>query len=490
MAEITSDVFDIFHPTPVPLRELSAIVISLEIWRCEMNKYRSSGLLKDFCPSGQSISSKTMIPDLPSVIYPMIDTYIERFALSMNDWLWRHHLTVFHHYYYYKNSILYYFEDFVCDYNGTIDYERTSERMTHCDRFDIHQKFLIACTYCLEDDIVRIWPALGLKKTDLLYKRYYENQQFAYWIDFLENHIKKTDPTIEEWVLSDFTPHSRSSLEYFWNLTSSENCLRAAIELCVYDLPLLVRFILPKLDDQQLNEFLHTNGCELLYALLKRSCYDGEFVLSAWIWVKNMLNEIDFTNLIVKVMQSEVRGYCEVSELHQDGCTWFVDEHEDDRREIDDVLQLCIEIWNTAAENLKSSAVTDITSNTRLFKDIFTWLERPPTSGEFKLSLTVLAYATYEQRNAFWHNCWNDLIIEAWGEGLHEIMRLCLRDEDEITQFKTNVMANDEKVLGFCGTLLDASSFDKLNDFVRFLFPEMQAAVNFKRIIGYYDYYD
>ncbi|XP_065225120.1 uncharacterized protein LOC135848945 [Planococcus citri] len=481
MAEITSDVFDIFHPTPVSLRELSAIVISLEIWRCEINKYRSRNTLNEFHPSGELISSKTLIRDLPPIIYHMIDKYVEIFGDSMKDWLWRHHRAVFKFHYNSQNSVLEYFEDFVCDYDGTIDYEKTAERMMQCDQFEVHQKFLIACTYCFKKDILRIWP-LRLKKTDSLYRSYSENPQFQYWINFLEYHIRFTYSTILEWMSYKFMPLSRSFLEYFWNIVSSEKRLRIAINLCINDLPSLVRFILPKLDDQQLNEFLHENGCELLYVLLKKSCCDEEVILSTWICVKNMMNEIAFSNLIVKMMQAELRNGYVTSKLHLDGCSWFADSCRDDRRDIDDFVQLCIEIWNTAAKNLKRSAVRDIASNNELFKDR-RYLDVSPTPRELKFSLAVLSHATYEQRNAFWYNCWQYLITETWGEGLHKIMRLCLRDEDEITQFKKNVIANDESVLFACSESFNQTYFDEVNDFLRFLLPEEEAARNFKQKI-------
>ncbi|XP_065224887.1 uncharacterized protein LOC135848794 isoform X1 [Planococcus citri] len=485
MAEITSDVFDIFHPTPVALRELSAIAISLEIWRCEINKYRSSNTLNEFRPFGDpTISSKTLIRDLPSIIYRMIDKYAKIFGDSINYWLWRHHTAVFHFHYGNENSVLEYFEDFVCDYDGTIDYERTAKRMMQCDRFDVHQKFLIACTYCFKDDIIRIWP-FGLEKTDSLYERYSENSRFTYWIDFIGNDIKITEPPIEECMFDEFMSHNRSSLEYFWNLVSSENRLRKAIELFIADLPSFVRFILPKLDDQQLTGFLHKAGCELLYALLKNSCYDEEVALSTWIYVKNAMNEIAFTNLIMKVVQSEVRGSCVSSVLDVDDYDYdWPDEHcVDGRRDLDRFVQLCLEIWNTAGENLKRSAVRDITSNDRLFVDIFFCIGYPPISREFKFLFAVLSHATYEQKNAFWHNCWQYLITKTWVEDLDKIMRLCFRDEDEIFQFKKNIMADDEEALDYCSTLLTLAYFEELNQFAKFLLPEMQAARNFKQKI-------
>ncbi|XP_065221492.1 uncharacterized protein LOC135846368 [Planococcus citri] len=488
MAEITSDMFDIFHPTPAPLRDLSAIVISLEIWRYEINKYRSSNTLKEFRPSGELISLRTviriLIPDLPFVIYRMIDKYVKIFGQSMDIWLMRHSITVFHVRNDHQNSVLEHFEDFVCDYDGTIHYERTAKRMMQCDRFDVHQKFLIACTYCFKDDIIRIWP-LELKKTDSLYKKYSENPQFVYWIKFLENDIKITEPPIEELMFDKFMPHNRPSLEYFWNLIPSENRLRKAIDLFLTDLHSFIRFILPKLDDQQLIEFLRENGCELLYALLKQSCYNEKVIRSTWFYVKHAMNEINFTNLIVKMIRSEVLGYVS-SGFEQDDYNLALGKlFSRDSRDLEHFLQLCFEIWNTAAEDLKSSVVRDITSNNRLFNDIelLLYVVFPPSSREVKFLLAILSQATYEQRNAFWHNCWQYLINKTRLEDLDKIMRLCLRDEDEIIEFKKNIMTDNENALHFCCTLLTLTYFDELNRVVEFLLPEIQAARNFKQRI-------
>ncbi|XP_065221495.1 uncharacterized protein LOC135846369 isoform X1 [Planococcus citri] len=480
MAEITFGVYDLFNPSPVSLKQLSVIVVSLEVWRREINKYRSSRSLKKFCPSGASISSKTIIPNLPSAIYSTIDYYVKKLGHSMSRWLQSHHDEIFCYHYNRDTRVLEYFEDFVCDYDGTIHYARTAQRTMNCDRFNVNQKFLIACTYCFEDDIRRIWPALGLKKTDSLYERYSKNLRFAYWINFLENYIKITEPPIEELMFDEFMSRNRTSLEYFWNLIPLENRLRKAIDLYIDDYSSFVRFILPKLDGQQLNEFLYENGCDFLYTMLKNSCFNEDVVLSTWSYVKNSMNEIAFTNLIVKMIQSEVTGVYLSSELDDEYYNWMMEEYVIDNRVPDNFLQLCFEIWDTAAEDLKRWAVADIASNNTLFEVIFNVDVPLPTSREFKFLLAVLSYATYEQRNAFWHNCWRYLIHKTRVEDLDKIMRLCLRDEDEITQFKKN-MANDINVIDVCSTLLTAAYFDELNKFLRFLLPEMQATRNFKQ---------
>ncbi|XP_065224900.1 uncharacterized protein LOC135848801 isoform X2 [Planococcus citri] len=470
MAEITSDVFDIFHPTPVPLRELSAIVISLEIWRCEMNKHRSSDTLKEFSPSGELISLKTiLVPDLPSVIYPMIDKYVKIFGHSMNGWLQIHYRIVFHFHYGDENSVLEYFEDFVCDYDGSIHYERTAKRMMHCDRFDVHQKFLIASTYCFEDDIVRIWP-LGLKKTDSMYVNYSKNSHFKYWSYFLEN-VPMEDDVVEEVMFRDFMPLNGPSMKYFWNRVPPENRLQKAINVFARNLRSFVRYILPKLDHQQLDEFLMQDGCELMYALLKNAIYDEEVVLRTWAYVKNATNEIVFANLIAIILKCEFTGYCVRSKS----------ESNKDDRDLENFLNLCLEVWNSAPENLKRSAVEKIALNNALYDDFLFVIRLPPHWREFKFLLAILPYATYEKRNAFWHSGWHRLIYEIRGEDLHEIMKLCFQNDDEVTQFKKNVMANNNSVLDLCAFLLRDTYFNGLNDFVSFLLPEIQAARNFKQ---------
>ncbi|XP_065224894.1 uncharacterized protein LOC135848798 [Planococcus citri] len=453
MAEVTFGVFDILHPTPVPLRELSAIAISLEIWRCEINKYRSSNTLKEFRPSGELISLKTiLVPDLPSVIYPMIDKYVKIFGDSMKGWLWRHYGEVFEFGHDHKTSVLEYFEDFVCDYDGSIHGGRTAKRMMLCDQFDQGQRFLIACTYCFEDHIRQFYQLIS--RESILPSNSTGNLLF-YWIIVLKFHIATSLDLVDS-MLDYCMLRNGPSLEYFWNRVPPEQRLQKAIDLFMRGLRPFVRYILPKLNRQQLDEFLNEKGCELIYDLLTNSIYDEEFVLRTWAYVKNATNTIVFTNLVVKILQCEFMGFC-IS------------------------YPLCFEIWNSAPESLKRSTVEAIASNEKIYQDSPIMMRLPPLWREFKFMLAILSYATYEQRNAFWHNGWHRLIYKIRGEDLHAIMKLCFHNEDEITRFKENVMANHDSVLGLCGFLLQEMYLNDLNDFVNFLLPKIQPARNFKQ---------
>ncbi|XP_065224901.1 uncharacterized protein LOC135848802 [Planococcus citri] len=457
--EIGSDVFDILNPTPVPLRELSAIAISLEIWRCEINKYRSSDTLKEFRPSGELISLKTiLVPDLPSVIYPMIDKYVKIFGDSMEGWLERHYGRIFEFQYDHKTCILKYFEDFVCDYDGSIHYGRTAKRMMCCDRFDPNQKFLIACTYCFEDNIKQFYPLLS--NESILPKNSTAYRLLVYWTVVIETHDQAAN-SVAERMFDESMPHNGLYLEYFWNRIPPENRLQKAIDVFVRDLRSFVRYILPKLNRQQLDEFLNEKGCELMYTLLEKSIYDEEFVLRTWAYVQNAMSEIAFTNLLVKILQYEFMGFFTCYERPN-------------------FFHLCFEVWNSTPETLKRSAVEKIASTEKVYQDNI-MISYPPRWRELKFMLAILSYATYEQRNAFWRNGWHYLIFKIRGKDLHEIMKLCFQNEDEITEFKTNVMANNNVVLALCGILLDKAYFNDVNDVVCFLLPEIETARNFKQ---------
>ncbi|XP_065223628.1 uncharacterized protein LOC135847836 [Planococcus citri] len=457
MAEFTSQLYDILQPTPVSLKQLSAIVISAEIWRCEVDKYRSGNTLKEFRPSGKLISSKTtLIPDLPSVIYPMIDVYVKIFGDSMKGWLWRHYGEVFKFGYDHETSVLEYFEDFVCDYDGSIHYAKTAQRMMLCDRFDQGQIFLIACTYCFEDHIRQFYPVVSSES--ILPSNATDNLLLIYWKVVMETRIQASRSTVE--IMVDCCmPHSGLSLEYFWNRVPPEKRLQKAIDLFVSDLRSFVRYILPKLNRQQLDEFLKEKGCELMYALLENSTYDEEFVLRTWLHVRNAMSENVFTNLLVKILQIEFMGFFVSSEF----------------------FHLCFEIWNSAPESLKRLATKAIASNEKVYEDLTILICHPPLWRKLKFMLAILSYATYEERNAFWRSCWDCLIYKIRGEDLHEIMKQCFQNEDEIIEFKKNVMADHNRVLDLCGFLLQEMYLNDLNDFVNFLLPEIQPARNFKQ---------
>ncbi|XP_065203392.1 uncharacterized protein LOC135833475 [Planococcus citri] len=474
MTEVTSEVYDIIHPTPISLKQLSAIAISLEIWRRKVKEYRTGEKLKEFDPDRlrkDNAWMKSMLPDLPSPIYKMIDEIVSRFGYSMKPWQSMHYKRVFCFQYTDENHILEDFDDFVCDYDGTIDYKRTAERMMRCDGFNLEMKFVVACLYFFEHDIRRIWPSVSeCEYLDVDCIDFDNCSQLYYWICRLTNKLDKIptltlrSETIDERMFRAYMPYNRPSIEYFWNRIPLEKRMQKAIDhLCDHD---FIRVILPKLDNQQLDKFVNgERAC--LFDIFYYFRFEEWIVLRTWVHIRNIINEDNFTNLIIRMFQVK-----------------DADEYEYPEQEKEKWEYLCCQIWNHTQPNLKSSVIGVISTDSSQFTaNIDTYDDYECNQMNAELLLTILRDASLKKRNLFWRNCWNFLIQAVRSKDLQRVIKLCFKNEDEINQFKQNVIVKNGDVLQLCVALLDDAFLKELNAFVTFCCPELQGRRIFKQQI-------
>ncbi|XP_065223475.1 uncharacterized protein LOC135847730 isoform X6 [Planococcus citri] len=458
MAERTSNVYDILHPSPVSLKELSVIAVGLEVWRCEINEYRKNGTLDSFRTTCSDITSllRTKLPELPSVIYDVIVEYVTRLGKSIPDWLEAHSRTVCYfekRFPFRLSEVLEYFDDFVGDYDGTIDFVKTSERMMHCDGFDDVLKFIVACKYFLEDHVRRIWPSVR-QKMNLSSIDFFTNPQLYYWICCLSGQLNKIsiDPydTVNKKMLIECIHQSGNSLaiHYFWNRIPYGNQMRMAISVYGRSVECFVRCILPKLDDQQLEELVNEKGSGLMRALLQDLSCDERLIFQAWMYINNTMDGSNFSKLVVSMLRIEA-GYFIHS--HQTPENW---------------LRRCCLIWNNAPHNLKRSAITKISTKKLIIcQDDFMSSPRR-TSSEFLLS--ILSDFTLEEKQSFWRNCWKNLMLNKNVRDLQRIMEVCFEQEDDMIKFMDDVMAASENLQLRCISLLSRANFNELNALVNF----------------------
>ncbi|XP_065224144.1 uncharacterized protein LOC135848236 [Planococcus citri] len=466
MAQVASKVYDIIHPTPVSLKQLSAITISLELWRRKLNEYRTTRKLEEFdtCRLRKETAwMNTLLPDLPSTIYKTIEDVVSRFGYSIGCWGSQHFSAGFCFRYDVgnKNYVLEDFDDFVCDYDGSIDYAKTAERMMRCERFNSEMKFIIACLYCFEDDIRRIWPSVS-RNMNVYFTDFDKWPQLYYWICRLSNNLDKikTFRTLNDQMLMSYTSlfYNRSWVEYFWNRIPLEYRIYSTVTYL--DSYHFVRFILPKLDDEQLDKYVNDgygarDGYWLYIMFMDLNC-DEWVVLRTWHRIRNIIKESIFTNLIVHMLE--------------------IQDTVDDEHEQETWKYLCCQIWNHSPATLKSSVIRVISSDN-------SWLENFDQIKNPELLLTILRDASLEEKNLFLRNCWSELFQQVGRKYVQKVIELCFEDEDEINQFKQNLLINSRDVLQFCVALLKDSCFEVLNAFVRFCCTELQAARNLKQRI-------
>ncbi|XP_065224263.1 uncharacterized protein LOC135848304 [Planococcus citri] len=487
MAGNTPKVYDLFHPTPVPLKELAAIAVSLQIWRSELKKFRTNGIKEKFDPSEHAtcISLDTYLPDLPTCIHDVIDGYVKKLGLSIDSWVSDHCGKVIDtntnprdfssgDFYY----VLKYFDDFVCDYDGTLHYARTAKRWLQCtsNMLGLNGKFSIACLYCFEDVIKEVWPFVS-KNTVWNDIKCDRNPILYYWICYLRNDLGKIknrrgDSVYETMfcLIGKDKPCLRPAVDYFWDRIPLAGRMRPAKKVMKYRFKSFVRFLLPKLDNQLLQEIIDYKGVDLVHILFRDEKYDEQAVITTWLYVRNRFNKDMFSYLVHKIFETEL--------LYVSDDFWGT------AREDDSLAYLAREIWNNAPHKLKLLTIRNIISDGQMFQGMADGLDWDPDPKNADFLLTVISDAAIKDRkNLFWLRNWHQLIALYSGKDLHQMMKLCFENDDKIVRFKEKVMAVSKFVSGHCRKLLSYSLFNKLKDFISFLYPETQPAINFKRKI-------
>ncbi|XP_065212824.1 uncharacterized protein LOC135840299 [Planococcus citri] len=458
MTETVSNVYDLLYPSPITLKQISSIIVAVQLWRTEIRDHPESKRFQDF-DSEDNIPVRTVLPTLPSTIYSLLEKYIDTFRKSVVKWQ-NYHKRVFND----SGSmiVLSRFNDFAWDWDGTIHEERTAKRMMMCDRLTVDEKFQIACLYCFENDIKHLWQSVS--KTKHLNEMKYRNSSLQYyWICYLRNKLHRIpNPFTYDDIDNMYEKRgfkNRSSVVYFWNRLSSDRQPR----IDVYSSAVLVfcRFILPKLNEQQLDIFVAEKGVKLMHFLLEfRSTQFRDLVLPTWKYIQSRIDAASYSYLINEMLVDE---------------TMKSKEHVHSGRG----AVLFSEIWKSAPQEFKRSALDVVLHNEIII------LQRNHTRlntiRSMKLLNIVLQDAALEERNAFWCKNWPKLIFSAPVEDLDVAMKLSFRSENEITLFKENTMSIYENMAEGCVLLLKFGDFKELNDFLSFCCLDEQKRVELKQ---------
>ncbi|XP_065204118.1 uncharacterized protein LOC135834205 [Planococcus citri] len=399
MAETVSNAYDLTYPSPITLKKISSIVVAVELWLKEICTHLESKRVQKL-DLENNIPVRTVLPMLPSTIYSLLEEYVDRFRRSIVTWQIYHLGNVFNH----SNlkNVLRRFHDFAWDWDGTIHEARTAKRMMLCDRLTEDEKFKLACLYCLEDDIKRIWPSVSDRK-NLNEINFRTCPQQYYWICYLRNELHKIpNPRSSNYPIDEFMIFSLSkdecrsmngsSIMYFWNRLPSNR--QSPLHDCIPILKHVVifsRFILPKLNKRKLDTFVAAKGTVLIRDLLKsESTLVQVHVLPTWMYIRSRINMKKFSHLINDMLEPKL--ICVTYCLHRIEANLFS------------------KIWNSVPQDFKRSVLDDVLYNDRLF------LSRnlcDPENNRMKFLITVLQDAALEERNAFWHKYWRQLIFSA-----------------------------------------------------------------------------
>ncbi|XP_065202586.1 uncharacterized protein LOC135832953 [Planococcus citri] len=473
MEENSAYVYDLVFPSPSALQELAAVVVAAKLWRELVSEHRSNNTLNTFkmkLDISQDTSRIRLLPHLPKTIRLIIEKYVENIQASLvgggerqGPWLL---------------SVLSKIDDIVCDVDGGIDYYLTARRALLSEAISDIEKFEIACKYCLEDDIMRIWPSVSDSEhldlgdnvsSDLQNNNYCEEFLFRYWVCRLRNQLHKIPPILDYNHDPDTFEHHLREISitgnwpcviYFWNSLNAESRMRSAESFFQHETFVFCRYILAKLSEEELNtlvseartySFIDTLMCNTRTTLYNERFSDEEFgtryFLAAWSYITRKITECNFIVQIWKLFK-------------YDGYTY-----------VPNKKSLYYELWNSIPDHLKQMAIRDCLLDRSLFETKY--------SGSEFLLLAALKDTPFDARNTLWRENWRVLLSRRTIPNFKQCMNLCFENESNVNVlvFKENNLSKYENIKDKCSEIIKKSHWSELDEFLNLCSLENQTYV-------------
>ncbi|XP_065225915.1 uncharacterized protein LOC135849416 [Planococcus citri] len=439
-------VYDLVYPTPPALKQLASIAVAVNLWREKISKHRLNNST-DEIDFSEKIPLDSVAPHLPSVLLLLVEKYAKNIQHSFRGWL---------------IDILDVFDEFICDFDGTIHHSRTAKRALCCNEVSKDVKFKIACQYCFENDILKIWPSVmdtvNLPDLNLNYRYRKPPLLLYYWICRLRNQLYKIPPldqdyaTIDDRLIRVLKANNWSAVEYFWNRSSNNAATR--MENTIYLLEnqphVFCRYVLTKLSDEEIDRFVAGRSDDWMKTLLcgnsdwecgaieGRPCF-----LAAWKFINNKVSESNFMCMVRGILRGHA---CHSLPLHND-------------------QSFSCELWNSTPNHLKKSVIPHV-----LFEETLFERQSLYYMGDRRNSflLAILTDCSFEIRNTFWLKNWRILLRATNTKDLQQFTKLCLKNDAAITQFKRNELSSYENIKEECSRYLLTWRFSELNEFLCF----------------------
>ncbi|KAF8796921.1 hypothetical protein HNY73_001249 [Argiope bruennichi] len=210
----------------------------------------------------KEITMEILPPELPQSLKTRLADFIRPIQEQIDDWMYDHPYVYI---YTYDNS---YFNCISWKSDGTIDFLQTAKNMLRNKSFHFVGRFMMACTYFLEEDI---WNLRGKMKGERLarkdnnvvirfWRKWLKQRNNIHWSQmfcehFINPKIISSDSAIRVTRIFDFLPQE-----------SRSNYLEEIVRLGHID---DVRLCLYKLDEQQRIQVMKSDPQGILIAFLK-----------------------------------------------------------------------------------------------------------------------------------------------------------------------------------------------------------------------------
>ncbi|XP_065216850.1 uncharacterized protein LOC135843044 [Planococcus citri] len=452
-----------FHTNPPSLSELASITAAIDFCRHEVSVRWASGSISQVCQLFMAFPGKH-IPSLPRRIRELIRCHIELVQREIETWINYQCDRIFESRSMKAAEFLIEFFDRITWFQpGIIDYERTAENMLECGRLTELEKYSVACTYCFEEDVLKLRELLkeGICRPNIIFIQhsllYYWEYRLIDKIPVIPNNIPDfLDTSIMNWPAVDNWP----AIRYFFNYLDDLNQTFQAKQIIArYIDGKFTPFILAELTEAQFEHVVAEMGSVMMLRMINNPKLN-DYTFQIWLQVRHVMNQSQFFEMIRGILNSRIRYSGNLT---------------------NEETVLRIRIWSTANGVQKETAISGLIEERTPF-EYRGCLKRLPRDQRFLLN--ILADASFEQRNFIWRHNWLSLIYGTNVHSLEQLMGLCLKNAEEVVMFKEQVLMNFSNIEKYCLELAEERLFDELNEFLRFCCsPHPEQVPHFKKQI-------
>ncbi|XP_065220530.1 uncharacterized protein LOC135845684 isoform X2 [Planococcus citri] len=345
-----------------------------------------------------------------------------------------------------------YFDSVSYGPDGSICVELTAKNLLTSDRLSQLEKFRIACAYCFEEDVKRIWSTIS-DKTSI------NNDSLAsidrllidYWSNRMEGNPIMHPEYPEYSTMLVLQCEYWSAFKYFWSRNSSIEQFPVITALLRQTRYKNAKHMLPKMNSIQLQYVSRHHAGDIITQLVWKEKYI-DFVMQIWTHAKEFISRDQFLLLLSTLCG---KSYKCVNSLDCDASAH--------------VRMVLYEIWISAPNALKeavfkqSNAVEDILKDLEQFD-----LKYEPGSyhHDMKFFLYLFKDMPFEMRNSLWLRYWPVFVVRYRAKFLNNFLELCMRKED-IPEFGETVMLISETIGNFLGYLFEQQFYEDVMDFLK-----------------------
>ncbi|XP_065219570.1 uncharacterized protein LOC135845018 [Planococcus citri] len=398
-----------------------------------------------------SIGDIFLQTDMPSCIKNLLDHGIARMGRELKRYLHRLEQYIDDKFYEIAAICL---DCVILAPNGLICDKSTAKNvLASVELNDEISAYKLACAYCFENDIQRLWPLVSqdidISSADEFSKH---PPSLYYWTCYMrsELHLIPGDDgdSAEFRVLSSPRSLEWSAMEYFWNkIDSRQRTFIIPSLLRKYN---VARYLLPKLNWTQWQHILQSpeiRAFHILYDLTKSEIHVDE-ILRTWNFMKDQITEDEFSAILYALPQCEFEGH---------------------RKPIN---QITYYVWSSAPDRLKN-VICNSPSVNFIFSLSISWNSNSIICRrdiDLRFQLDLLKNLDITLRETLWQRHWRELIMVAKVSDLDKLMKLCFLDGTSIVEFKCR-MANVHDLSYNFTEYIRNGLCDELIEYLRFCSP-------------------